>query len=99
MATDTKNTETIKKDSADAYERAEQAVNETVDTTTQKVGETYEKAKNFSNENPGKTIFIALGIGIGLGLLLSNGSGRSRTSRIAEPVVNALSDIAREFIR
>ena len=85
--------------SAEAYVRAEQTVSDTVDKTAKKVGETYEKAKTFSNDNPGKTIFIALGIGIGLGLLLSAGSGRSKTSRIAEPVVNALSDIAREFLR
>jgi ElaB/YqjD/DUF883 family membrane-anchored ribosome-binding protein len=90
---------TTPKKSTETNGNVEQAVNDTFDTTAQKVGETYEKAKKFSNENPGKTIFIALGIGVGLGLLLSAGSTRSTTSRIAEPVVNALADIAKEFIR
>lgn len=85
---------------AEAYEQAERKVGEAYDKTSHKVSETYEKAKSYSNENPGKTIFIALGIGVGLGLLLGASSHhRSRTSRIAEPVVNALSDVALAFLR
>lgn len=84
----------------EAYEKAEQAVGEVYDKTTQKVKETYGKAKSYSAENPDKTILIALGIGIGIGLLLSaSASHRSRTGRIAQPVVNALSEIAHEFFR
>jgi len=84
----------------EAYGKAEQAVGEAYDKTTQKVNETYEKAKSYSGENPGKTILIALGIGVGIGLLLSAGSShRSFTGRIAQPVVNALSEIARDFLR
>ena len=84
----------------DAYEKTVQKASETYDKTAQKVSETYEKAKHYSHENPGKTIFIALGIGFGLGLLLGASSHhRSRTSRIAEPVVNALSDVAMAFLR
>jgi ElaB/YqjD/DUF883 family membrane-anchored ribosome-binding protein len=84
---------------AEAYGQAEQAVSDVYEKTAQKVTETYGKAKSYSNENPGKTILIALGVGIGLGLLLGASSHRSRTSRIAQPVVNALSDIALEFFR
>ena len=84
----------------EAYGKAEQAVGEAYDKTTQKVKETYEKAKSYSDENPGKTVLIALGIGVGIGLLLSAGSShRSRSGRIAEPVINALSEIAHVFIR
>jgi ElaB/YqjD/DUF883 family membrane-anchored ribosome-binding protein len=83
----------------EAYGQAEQAVIDAYDKTTQKVSETYEKAKSYSNENPGKTILIALGIGVGLGLLLGASSRHSRTGRIARPVVHALSDIALEFFR
>lgn len=83
-----------------AYENAEQVLGEAYDKTTEKVSETYDKAKSYSNDNPGKTIFIALGIGVGLGLLLGARSHhRSRTSRIAEPVINALSDVALAFFR
>jgi ElaB/YqjD/DUF883 family membrane-anchored ribosome-binding protein len=93
-------TEKIREQVGEAYEKAEQVVDDAYDKTSRKVSETYEKAKNYSNENPGKTIFIALGIGVGLGLLLGASSHhRSRTSRIAEPVVNALSDVALAFFR
>ena len=82
---------------AEAYGQAEQAVSDAYDKTTQKVSETYEQAKSYSHENPGKTILIALGIGVGVGLLLGASTRRSRTSRIAQPLVNALSDIALEL--
>jgi ElaB/YqjD/DUF883 family membrane-anchored ribosome-binding protein len=84
---------------AEAFVQAEQAVSHAYDKTTQAVSETYEKAKTYTNENPGKTIFIALGIGVGLGFLLGASSRRSRAGRYAQPVVNALSDIALEFFR
>lgn len=82
-----------------AYEKAEQAVGKAYDISAQKVKETYEKGKSYSNENPGKTILIALGLGVGIGLLLSaSSSHRSRTGRIAQPVINALSEIAHEIL-
>jgi len=85
----------------EAYGRAEKAVSDVYDKTAEKVTESYEKIKSYSTENPGKTILIALGIGVGLGFLLgaSSSSRRSRTSRYAEPVVNALSDLAHKFFR
>lgn len=93
-------TENILEQGAEVYEQAERAVGDAYDKTARKVSETYEKAKSYSHENQGKTIFIALGIGVGLGLLLGASSHhRSRTSRIAEPVVNALSDVALAFFR
>jgi ElaB/YqjD/DUF883 family membrane-anchored ribosome-binding protein len=83
-----------------AYKKAEQAVGEAYDKSTQKVKETYEKAKNYSEKNPGNAILIALGIGVGIGLLLSaSSSHRSRTSRIAQPVINALAEITHEIFR
>ena len=92
--------ENILEQGAEAYGQAERAVGDAYDKTARKVSETYEKAKSYSHENQGKTIFIALGIGVGLGLLLGASSHhRSRTSRIAEPVVNALSDVALAFFR
>lgn len=93
-------TENIREQAGETYEKVEQAAEEAYDKTSRKVNETYEKAKSYSHENPGKTIFIALGIGVGLGLVLGASSHhRSRTNRIAEPVVNALSDVALAFFR
>ncbi|MHB8058009.1 MAG: hypothetical protein ACYDHC_08960 [Desulfuromonadaceae bacterium] len=82
---------------SEVYGKAEQAVSDAYKKTSHKASETYDKANAYTHENPGKTILIALGVGIGLGLLLGAGSGRSRTSRIAKPVVKALSDIAKEY--
>jgi ElaB/YqjD/DUF883 family membrane-anchored ribosome-binding protein len=90
--------QTIYERGAEAYGQAEQAVSDAYDKTSEKVGETYEKARSYSSDNPGTTILIALGIGLGLGLLLGASTHRS-SSRFAQPVVHALSDIASEFFR
>lgn len=84
---------------AEVYGQAEQAVSDVYDKTAQTVSETYDQAKSYSSENPGKSVLIALGIGVGLGFLLGASSRRSRSRRFAQPVVNALSDIALEFFR
>jgi ElaB/YqjD/DUF883 family membrane-anchored ribosome-binding protein len=86
---------------AEVYGQAEKAVSDVYDKTAQAASKTYEQAKSYSSENPGKTILIAVGIGVGLGFLLGVGasSRRSRTGRYAEPVVNALSDIAMKYFR
>jgi ElaB/YqjD/DUF883 family membrane-anchored ribosome-binding protein len=84
---------------AEVHEPTEQAVSDVSDITAQAVSETYERAKSYNRKNPGKTILIALGIGVGLGLLFGASSRHSRTGRFARPVVNALSEIALEFLR
>jgi ElaB/YqjD/DUF883 family membrane-anchored ribosome-binding protein len=84
---------------AEAYGKAEQSVGDVYDKTAKAVGETYEQAKRYSRKNPDKAILIALGIGVGLGFLFGASSRHSRTGRIARPVVNALSEIALEFLR
>lgn len=83
----------------EALGSAEKAVGDVYDKTTQKVSETYEQAKSYSSDNPGKTVLIALGIGVGLGFLLGASTRHSRGSQYAEPVVNALSDMALRFFR
>ena len=42
---------------------------------------------------------IAFGVGIGIGMLLLGSGKRSRMSRYGEPIVNALSNMALEFVR
>jgi len=83
----------------EVYDRAEQAVTDAYDKTAQAVGQTYEQVRNYSGDNPGKTILVTLGIGFGLGLLLGVSSRRPRTRGFAQPVVNALSDIASALFR
>lgn len=92
-------TQNILERGAEIYGEAEQTVSEVYDKTAQAVSETYEKAKSYSEGNPGKTVLVALGIGVGVGFLLGARSRRSRTGRFAQPVVNALSEIALELFR
>ena len=92
-------TESILERGAEAYGQASEAVSHAYHKTADKVSKTCEKAKDYSVENPGKTILIALGIGVGVGLLLGARTHHSRTSRIAQPMVHALSDIALAFFR
>jgi ElaB/YqjD/DUF883 family membrane-anchored ribosome-binding protein len=82
---------------AEVYDQAEKAGSDAYDKTAQAVNKTYDEVKRYSSENPGQTILIALGIGFGLGFILGASSGRSRTGRFAQPVVNALSDLALEI--
>ena len=84
---------------AEIYGQAEEAVSAAYDKTALAVSETYEKARNYSSENPGRTMLAALGIGLGLGFILGAGSRRWRTGIYVRPVVSAFSDIALRFFR
>src|SRR5664280_2949316 len=53
---------------AEAYGQAEKVVSDVYDKTAEALNKTYEQAKSYSTENPGKTLLIAFGIGLGLGL-------------------------------
>jgi ElaB/YqjD/DUF883 family membrane-anchored ribosome-binding protein len=64
---------------AAVYGQAEQAVSDAYDKTAHAVSKTYDQAKSYSSENPGKAMLIASGIGVGLGFLLAATSRRSRT--------------------
>jgi ElaB/YqjD/DUF883 family membrane-anchored ribosome-binding protein len=96
---DSTTAQSILEHGGEAYGQAEQTVSDVYDKTAEAVGKTYEQAKSYSRKNPDKAILIALGIGVGLGFLLGASSRHSRTGRLARPVVNALSDIALEFLR
>jgi len=83
-----------------AYEQTKQVVTDAYGKTTEVLGNTYDQAMTYGRENPGKLTLIAFGAGIGVGVLLASGfGGRSRTNRIAEPIVGALSQVAMEFFR
>jgi ElaB/YqjD/DUF883 family membrane-anchored ribosome-binding protein len=85
-----------------AVDQTKRAVTDAYDKTSEVLSNTYNQTMDYGRENPGKVTLIAFGAGIGIGILLASGfaGGRStRTTRIAEPVVNALSQIAMEFFR
>lgn len=86
----------------EAVDQAKQAVTDAYNRASKSLNESYTQAIDYGRENPGKTTLIAFGAGIGIGLLLAGslGSSRnSRTGRIVPPVMNALTEIAREVFR
>ena len=82
------------------YGKTKQAVSEAYQKTSTELSGTYDKALNYSRENPGKVVLMAVGAGVGLGLTIGSMSkSRTQPSRYAQPIVNALSDVAREYFR
>jgi len=84
-----------------AYEETKQVVNDAYGKTTEVLSNTYDQAMVYGKDNPGKLTLIAFGAGIGIGVLLASGftGGRSRSSRIGEPIVTALSEVALAFLK
>lgn len=93
--------EQVEDRSAEIIDRAKQKVSEVYDQANKGVTEQYRKAIDYGRENPGRTTLIAFGVGVGVGaLLVSNFSAsRSRRSRMVEPVMRAVSALARELFR
>lgn len=83
-----------------AYDQTRQAVSDAYEKTSETLSHTYDQAMTFGRQHPGQLTLIAFGAGIGVGLLLATGfTGRSRSSRIIEPVGQALTQIASEIFR
>jgi len=82
-----------------AYDKTSEVVSDAYDKTSKAVSGTYEMVMDYGSENPGKTILIALGVGAGVAFFLGAGSRRLRSGRFAQPVVNAIADIAMGFFR
>ncbi len=82
-----------------SFDETKRAMRQAYDKSARAFGKTYDQALEYSRHNPGKTALIAFGIGVGVGMLLLGSGRRSRMSRYGEPIVNALSDMALEFIR
>ncbi|HXF40942.1 MAG TPA: hypothetical protein VN687_14590 [Blastocatellia bacterium] len=90
----------IKDRAGEVMDQTRQAVSNAYEKTSETLSNTYDQAVTYGRENPGTFALIAFGAGIGIGVLLASGlSGRSRMSRIAEPIVGALSQVALEFLR
>lgn len=81
------------------YEETKRTMHEAYERSAGAIGQTYDQALEYGRNNPGKAALIAFGIGVGVGMLLLTSGRRSRVSRYGEPLVNALSNMATEFIR
>lgn len=82
-----------------SFDETKEAMRQAYEKSARSLGHTYGQALEYGRQNPGKATLIAFGIGIGVGLLLLGSARRSRVSRYGEPIVNALSNMAMEFIR
>jgi ElaB/YqjD/DUF883 family membrane-anchored ribosome-binding protein len=91
--------ENILNQTAQTYQETKRKVGRAYDRSAQAIEQTYDHAMDYGRNNPGKTVMIAFGVGLGVGMLLLGSSRRSRMSRYGEPIVNALSNIAIEFMR
>lgn len=83
---------------SEAVNQASQVASDAWNRASNTVSNTYEHTLDYGRDNPGRVILVAFGAGVAVGLLLANSApSRSRGRRIVPPVINALSEIAREF--
>src|SRR5262245_14536325 len=86
---------------AEVVDQAKQKAGHIYEQANKSVNEQYERAMDYGRENPGKSTLIAFGVGFGFGLLVAGSiaAPRSRRGRMAEPIVDALSNLAYQLIR
>ena len=88
---------------AEALDQAKRKAGQVYDQANKSLNEQYGKAMEYGRENPGKMTLIAFGVGVGVGVGLVVAGGYSaphnRRRRMVQPVMNALSSIARELFR
>lgn len=84
---------------AEAYNKTEEMAHQAYEKTSEVMHDTYQQASKYARNNPETTTLLAFGAGLAVGLLFgsrrSSGSGRY----YAEPVVDALYDVAMAFLR
>jgi ElaB/YqjD/DUF883 family membrane-anchored ribosome-binding protein len=91
--------ENVMNQTSKTYQETKRKFGSAYDRSAHAIEQKYDQAMDYGRNNPGKTVLVAFGVGLGVGMLLLGPSRRSRMSRYGEPIVNALSNIALEFIR
>jgi ElaB/YqjD/DUF883 family membrane-anchored ribosome-binding protein len=83
--------------------QARETINQAYTRASRGMNETWDQAMDYSKDHPATATLIAFGAGVGVGLFLAGSLGgfqsRSRTRRLVPPVMDAISEIAREFFR
>ncbi|MDX9835172.1 MAG: hypothetical protein RBT36_08170 [Desulfobulbus sp.] len=83
----------------ESFEKVAPIAQELHKKTGGKVNNTYQHAKKYRVEHPGKILFIALGVGVGIGFILGQNTHPSSGTRYAKPIITAASDVAMQFFR
>jgi ElaB/YqjD/DUF883 family membrane-anchored ribosome-binding protein len=83
----------------EAYHQTSEALGQAYDKTADVVSGAYNQAVGYGRENPATMTLVAFGIGVGVGLLLAGTLSPSRGRSFTEPIVNAISDLARDVLR
>jgi ElaB/YqjD/DUF883 family membrane-anchored ribosome-binding protein len=93
--------ERVEERGAEALDQAKRKAGQVYDQANKSLHEQYGKAMDYGRENPGKMTLVAFGVGVGVGLVVAGGysTPHRRRRRMVEPVINALSSIAREMFR
>lgn len=88
---------------SDMAGQARETINHADSRASRGMNETWDQAMVYSKDHPATATLVAFGAGLGIGLCIAGTFGglqsRSRARRIVPPIMNALSDIAREFFR
>lgn len=91
--------EQAKQSASEAYQKTSEAVGEAYEKTSKAVTGAYDQAVGYGRENPALMTLIAFGIGVGVGILLSTSLRRSPSRSFTEPIVDAISAFASDYLR
>jgi ElaB/YqjD/DUF883 family membrane-anchored ribosome-binding protein len=96
-------TQRAKERVSEMADQARDTINQAYTRASRGMNETWGQAMDYSKDHPATATLIAFGAGIGVGLFIAGSLGgfqsRSRTRRMVPPVMNAISEITREFFR
>jgi ElaB/YqjD/DUF883 family membrane-anchored ribosome-binding protein len=81
--------------------RMKERIGQAYEKTASAVKTAYGKTERYAIDHPGTFALVAFGAGIGLGLALANAMPRRHRAsrRMALPIVDAVADCARAYLR
>ena len=83
------------------YEDTKAAIRSAVDKTSSAVQTGYNKAVEYGSEHPQRFSLLTFAAGVGMGMIFANSlfARQTRTERLASPLIDVASDLARGYLR
>jgi hypothetical protein len=83
------------------YEDTKAAIRSAVDKTSSAVQSGYNKAVEYGTEHPQRFSLLTFAAGVGVGMIFANSlfARQTRTERLASPLIDVASDLARGYLR